>query len=130
MNTPTGSTLTLKNSNSVQLDLHGRLDLLTGGSTFTNLVLTSVQHFRSLAHQVPQYGSLTFAQVHSVQCPAYYHHWSPRKILLLPTPPSRWKFHSLGCIYRFLSTRAENLSVEACQITLLTSLSRVERCSA
>jgi hypothetical protein len=130
MNTLTGSTLTLANLNSVLLDFHGRLDLPTGGSTHIYPVSTHVQHFKSLVREVPRYSLLTFVQVPSVRCPACCRRWSPRKISSLPTLPSHWMFPFLGCIYHFLSTRIGSSSVEACQVTLLTRLSRAEQCSA
>ena len=129
-NTFTGLTLTLANSNSVRQGIHGRLDPQTGGSTSTNLVLSHVQHFRSLVKAVPRYSLLTFVQVPSARCLAFCHHWSPRSISLQLTPLKLWKSPSLVCIYRFLSTRMGSLSLEACLITLSTRLNRVEQCLA
>ncbi len=47
-----------------------------------------------------------------------------------PLPPRRWKFPSLGFVYRSLSTRTGSSSVGACPVMLLTRHRRVGRCLA
>src|SRR5258708_2789100 len=126
----TGSTWSLGNWNSVQLNLLGRQIYRTGGSTYTKLVFTHGPRFRSLVKTVSPYGSLTFVQVLLLWCLACCRPSSPRNISLLPTTPTLWKFPSLVYIYHFLSTRIGSSSVEACLVMSSTGVNRAEQCLA
>ena len=129
-NMSTGSTWRHGNSNSVQLDLHGLGNRITGDFTFLKPGLTYGPRFKSMIKMVPSYNSLIFVQVPLLWFPACCRHSSPQNTLLQRTPLILWKLPSPACIYHFLSIRTGSSSVEAFQGTLLTRLSRVELCLA